>query len=76
MDSLETARRFYLTYPPHEISTARPLTIDLRDLAQRAGRATIFEARLDELRKRHPRRRGYLDEVKRRLADSTGPGCR
>ena len=47
------------------------LTIDLRDLAQRARRSAKFEARLDELRKRHPRRRGYLDEVKRRLAGLT-----
>lgn len=51
-----------------EYDEAIRLTIDLRDLAQRAGRATTFEARLDEARKRHSRRRGYLDEVKRRLA--------
>jgi hypothetical protein len=51
-----------------EYEEAIRLTIDLRDLGQRIGRSATFEARLNELRKRHPRRRGYLDEVKRRLA--------
>jgi hypothetical protein len=51
-----------------EYDEAVRLTIDLRDLAQQARRGATFDARLEELRKRHPRRRGYLDEVKRRLA--------
>jgi hypothetical protein len=51
-----------------EYDEAVRLTIDLRDLAQRTNSSATFEARLDELRKRHPRQRGYLDAVKRRLA--------
>jgi fructose-bisphosphate aldolase class 1 len=40
------------------------LTVELRDLAARAGTMTKFEARLVGVRKRHLRRRGYLDSVK------------
>jgi hypothetical protein len=51
------------------------LTVDLRDLAARAGTLATFEARLVGVRKRHLRRRGYLDTVKvalrRRQDDDT-----
>ena len=44
------------------------LTVDLRDLSQRSARLPEFERRLSALKKRHPRRRGYLDAIKRALA--------
>jgi hypothetical protein len=50
-----------------EYDEAVRLTVDLRALASRSRRASQFESRLDELRKRHPRRRGYLDAIKREL---------
>lgn len=50
-----------------EYDEAVRLTTDLRDLALKEGRSPRFETRLLELRKRHPRRRGYLDAVKRSL---------
>lgn len=50
-----------------EYAEAVRLTINLRDLALKEGRSPRFETRLLELRKRHPRRRGYLDAVKRSL---------
>jgi hypothetical protein len=43
------------------------LTTDLRDVAKGNGHWADFEARLSSLRRRHPRRRGYLDAVKRAL---------
>jgi hypothetical protein len=48
------------------------LTIDLRDAALTAGRAAEFEERMIAVRKRHPRRRGYLDAVKRKLGKRSG----
>jgi hypothetical protein len=51
-----------------EYEEAVRLTIDLRDLAQRTDSSATFKVRLDQLRKRHPRRRGYLEVVKGRLA--------
>lgn len=48
------------------------LTIDLWDLARDAGRLVDFEGRLHALKKQHPRRRGYLDAVKRTLSAPDG----
>jgi hypothetical protein len=44
------------------------LTVDLRDLSRRSAGLPEFERRLEALKKRHPRRRGYLDAIKRKLA--------
>lgn len=48
------------------------LTVDLRDLSHRSARLPDFERRLSASKKRYPRRRGYLDAIKRKLA---GPGA-
>jgi hypothetical protein len=48
------------------------LTIDLRDVAFTAGRAAEFEGRMVVLRKRHARRRGYLDAIKREFGRRSG----
>jgi hypothetical protein len=47
------------------------LTIDLRDVALTAGRVAEFDERLAALRKRHSRRRGYLDAVTRELGNGS-----
>lgn len=44
------------------------LTVDLRDLAHSSARLPEFESRLNALKKRHSRRRDYLDAIKRKLA--------
>lgn len=48
------------------------LTVDLRDVALTAGHIAEFEERLAALRKRHSRRRGYLDAVKHELGKGSG----
>jgi hypothetical protein len=48
------------------------LTIDLRDVALTAGHIAEFEERLAAMRKRHSRRRGYLDAVKHELGKGSG----
>ncbi len=50
-----------------EYDEAVRLTIDLRDIARAAGTLVGFDARLHALKKRHPRRRGYLSAIKRRI---------
>ena len=44
------------------------LTLDLHDVAFDSGRSAMFDDRILALRKQHARRRGYLDSVKRALA--------
>jgi hypothetical protein len=43
---------------------AMRLTLDLRDLAQNMGAGAAFDMRLAALKKRHPRRRGFLSRLK------------
>jgi hypothetical protein len=48
-----------------DYDVAVKLAIDLRDLATRDATAAAFARRFEALRKRHPRRRGFLDRWKR-----------
>lgn len=59
-----------------EYDEAVKLTVELRDAALAVGCADDFDGRLVELRKRHARRRGYLDAVKRQLGASPTGGRR
>lgn len=45
------------------------LTVDLRDAAHATGKADAFDKRLAVLKKKHARRRGYLNALKRQLRE-------
>ncbi len=51
-----------------DYDVAVKLAVDLRDLATRDGTGADFTRRFDALRKRQPRRRGFLDRWKRTSA--------
>lgn len=55
-----------------EYDQAVTLTVDLRDTAALSGRTDNFDTRIAAVRKKHSRRRGYLDRLRGRLGEDQG----